>query len=671
MTRWILRATAAGAAVLILVGVALLAWLDPNDFKPDIMAAVRDNTGRELRIAGDLKLEFFPYLAVTTGPLELGNAPGFEGPFLTVEAAHLKARLLPLLFSRLEVVAMDLDTLILRLSRDEHGRGNWMDLAAPAEPTYAVGSLASLRRDKRVPLVASLIVDGLRVSEASLVWRDRLDGRALDVGGIGIDVSDFAFGKPFSVQSRASALVEGIAAELRFKTLATLDLDRLAVEDLHLTAQLSSPRLPRGPETLSATVDFFSTDGRLENARVQGLGVDARAWLHPAANATVAGRLILEDCAPKDVGARLGLDLPELADSSSLARLALTCDWAAARNRLDVSGLQLRVDNSTLDGRISVVGRDKPVFDFDLHVDRLDADRYRPVSGDPKSFWPDVVRALRGLRANGTMAVDSATVAKLRVSDARFYVRAANGQTHLDRIEAALYGGRLEASAGLDWGQDTPQLWWSHTVDGLRVGPFLRDVHGRELLSGTASSSARLRARGVNAADVLQSLRGSLDFKVVDGVVHGINVAEMVRSELRKLKGQDLGPDEPDVTQFSVISGSGDVAGGVETTRDFLFLAPRFKVTGGGRTFLRTQEVDFDAVLTLAGSAGAFEEGAFGLKTVPVHVSGTVRDPKVSLDFAGLLRGMGAKGGRAVKDALEGIGSGVNRGVQGLKNIFE
>ncbi len=132
MAKWVAGGMAAVFGVGILALAALLTWIDPNDFKARIIAAVRETTGRELTITGDLDLEFFPYLALTTGPLELGNAPGFGGPFLTVAGTHLKARLLPLLASRLEVVAMGLDGLVLHLARDEHGRGNWMDLVASA-----------------------------------------------------------------------------------------------------------------------------------------------------------------------------------------------------------------------------------------------------------------------------------------------------------------------------------------------------------------------------------------------------------------------------------------------------------------------------------------------------------------------------------------------------------
>ncbi len=671
MAKWVAGGMVAVFGVGILALAALLTWIDPNDFKARIIAAVRETTGRELTIAGDLELEFFPYLALTTGPLKLGNAPGFDGPFLTVAGTHLKARLLPLLASRLEVVAMGLDGLVLHLARDEHGRGNWMDLVASAGANGTGGIGAALRRDWRAPRVASLIVDGLHVSEASLVWRDRWGGRDVDVSGIQLDVSNFAFGEPFAVDTRASALVGGISADLRFAARAILNLDRLVVEDVRMTARLLGPTLPQGPESIAVTADYFSTDGRLDNAHIQGVGLDARSWSRTVDNATTTGSLVLEEFRPKDVCARLGFVLPGLADPSALERLSLRCEWRGTRERLDVSTFHLNVDNSTIEGRFSAEGRDKPIFDFDLRADSVNADRYRPLGGRPGDAVLTVLRTLPGLDVNGTLAVGSLTMAALRLSDLHFSARIKDGWTHLDQIETSMYGGRVEAAVALDSRSDTPEMWWSHSVSGLRVGPLLRDLHGRELVSGTADSSARLRARGLSAADVTQSLRGTLDFTVRDGIVHGVNIPEMIRNELRTLKGFRPGPDEPDLTHFSLITGRGDIADGVETTRNFLFLAPRFRVTGGGQTHVMSQRVDFKAVLVLEGSEGPFEEGALGLKSLPVHVTGTLRKPEVGVDFAGLVQGLGTRGGQTVKDAVDGIGSGLDRGVRGLKGIFE
>src|ERR1700737_833070 len=123
----ILGAVVGGLAVL-LVAALLAVWLlvNPNDYKPRIAAAVRDATGRELVLQGDIKLSVFPWIALELGPASLGNPPGFsEQPFLSFKHAAVRARLLPLLAKRLEVGRVEVDGLDLRLLKNAEGKGNW------------------------------------------------------------------------------------------------------------------------------------------------------------------------------------------------------------------------------------------------------------------------------------------------------------------------------------------------------------------------------------------------------------------------------------------------------------------------------------------------------------------------------------------------------------------
>ncbi len=675
--KWIMR-----ASLVLVLGVSGLAGvlffgIDPNDFKPQIISAVRENTGRELIIEGDLELGFFPYLAVSIDSVELRNGQGFEGPFLTLQGARLKARLLPLLLSRLDVVALDIEGLSVFLTRDAEGRGNWQDLATPTDSTGGAGD-SILKRDRRVPALASLIVDGLNVSEARVVWDDRLKGNHFDVSGIHLGVSDFAFGEPFEVDTRAAAIIGDMSGELFFSASAVLELDRLEVEKLNLTARLSGEGLPQGPETITLTADSFSTDGRLDNGRMQGLGLDVRFATREMPGAGSAGSLDVAPFSPKDAFARLHLPLPSFPDPDALERMEFSCDWTAADDRLVVSDLRLVLDNSTLLGGISVTGREDPFVSLDLSVDAVNFDRYRIRSAEsdgPSSGKSDAIslplQELRALNGNATLAVGDLTAANVRCTDARVRGHAAGGLLVLDEVEARAYGGSLKASGALDARADTPAYSWNHALSGLQIGPLLAALHGREFVSGTASGTASVETKGSAEQVLLRNLSGRYDFRVVNGSLNGVNIPKRVRDGIRALKGQPAGPAEPERTLFSVLSGSGSIARGVETSRDLLLLAPRFRVTGGGQTDLVRMDMDYRLTLHLDGSEGAFDEGALGLRSFPVRVSGPVREPTVTPDTDAVLRSLGLSGSRAVGDALKGVGSGLNKGLEGLKQLFQ
>ena len=678
--RWIVGTLIALTLLFAGLAATLLIVVDPNDFKPQIVQAVRDNTGRELTISGDLALEFFPYLSVSIGELELGNSEGFSGPFLSLTGAHLKARLLPLLASRLDVVAIEIDGLSLFLARDAQGRGNWMDLATPEAADSAPDDSPVLARDRRVPVLASLIVDGLEVSEAQVVWDDRQGDERFEVSGIRLDVSDFAFGEPFVVDTRARATRGGITGDLDFTARAVLELDRLSVEDLVMQAVLSGASLPNSPETIALSMDFFSTDGRIENGRMQGLGLDARFSANVAPGSAKSGALGVDGFNPKDVFARLGLAFPAFKDPSAMEMVSFSCAWSAVGDRIDVSELRLAVDDSLLNGKVSVLGRTDPRFDLDLHLNDLNLDRYSLVStprdgqeADTSSAKSDEMpfAALRELNLNATLALDVMTASNLKASDVRLRLSASEGLIVAEEIGASLYDGMLNSSASMDVRGQTPRYSWTHSISGVQLEPLLRDLHGEGALAGTMQSSASVTSAGLTDMDLRRNLNGKVDFKVTDGALNGLNIAQLLRDGIRKAKGQDAGPDEPPRTIFSVLSASGNITRGVETTPDLLLLAPHFRVTGSGHTDLVREVLDFSLLIALEGSQGKFEEATLGLTSVPVRISGPVRQPTISPDMNAVLRGLGLRGGQAVQDVLRGVGSGVNKGVEGLKNLFK
>src|ERR1700693_4205842 len=123
----VLAGLAGGIILLIVVGLlAVWALVNPYDYKGRIAAAVKESTGRELILKGDIKLSVFPWVALELGPASLGNPPGFGAePFLAFNRAAVRVRLFPLLAQRLEMDRIEIDGLDLRLRRNEEGTGNW------------------------------------------------------------------------------------------------------------------------------------------------------------------------------------------------------------------------------------------------------------------------------------------------------------------------------------------------------------------------------------------------------------------------------------------------------------------------------------------------------------------------------------------------------------------
>jgi uncharacterized protein involved in outer membrane biogenesis len=126
--RW--KMIAGGAVLLVVVLVAavylILANYDYNRLRPEITRAVKDATGRELTLEGDIKLDLglSPALAVTD--VKFANAAwGSQPQMLTAGRLQAQVRLLPLLRRDVEVERIALVGVDLFLETDPTGHGNW------------------------------------------------------------------------------------------------------------------------------------------------------------------------------------------------------------------------------------------------------------------------------------------------------------------------------------------------------------------------------------------------------------------------------------------------------------------------------------------------------------------------------------------------------------------
>src|ERR1700677_1777285 len=190
---------------LVLIGIKL--FVDPNNYKDRIAAAVKQSTGRELKLPGYIKLSVFPWVALELGPASLGNPPGFgDEPFMTFQHAAVRVKVMPLLSKQLEVSKVELDGLDLQLHKNAAGQGNWQmneeDKSKPAQTPSEGGSSAQLKS-----------IGGISVTNGRVVYENNvIENFELETGSIA-SKSDV----PVSIQFDANRGIKGEQVEFKGK----------------------------------------------------------------------------------------------------------------------------------------------------------------------------------------------------------------------------------------------------------------------------------------------------------------------------------------------------------------------------------------------------------------------------------------------------------------------
>jgi AsmA protein len=395
----------------------------------------------------------------------------------------------------------------------------------------------------------------------------------------------------------------------------------------------------------------------------------------------VAGELNVEGGAlpaQARVSATLHVDLQartvELADGVTTAALSggqggtVALDaQGQARVALETEVLDVRLagqlDESRFEGRWGLRGFGAPAHDFELEVDRIELDRYRaagaPVAAGPEAGGADApvdLSPLRDLNAAGRLRVGALKVAGMAVQHLRADLRVSAGRLVVAPLAAELYGGRASGSLALEAGPP-PRLATKEAWSGVALGPLLKDALGKETLTGRGTLALDVATQGATLPMLKRALEGSARIELRDGSVRGLNVAQTVRGAAallgRGTAAQTGTGSSTEATDFSELTGSFRIRGGVAHNEDLRAKSPLLRVSGSGDIDFGAGRLDYlvkaTVVETLQGQGGPELQSLRGL-TVPVRLSGPFEAVGYRVETAGLLQDLAR---RKLQDKLE------------------
>ncbi|OOG25971.1 membrane assembly protein AsmA [Thioalkalivibrio denitrificans] len=675
--KWFKRVLILLLALLILAGATaayLVATFDPNEHKDRISAAVKEQTGRDLVIEGEIGLTLFPRLGVSLGDTWLSNAEGFtDEPFARIREVELSVALMPLLRRELQVEQIRLVGLALNLERDAQGRTNWDDLVEAAETPDEPVEPRLERVPGEAPALRDIDVGGLVIRDASVSWRDEQAGTALRLDPFNMELGRIRLGEPTPLEMSLRLHQEepAMTAEMDLNARLTIDLEaqRYDLRRLVAAVDLSGEELPAD---LSARIradvgaDLAAGTAAIDDLSVETLGLTLSGRMAvrglDADNPRVSGELSSDTFSVRTLLRELGEEPPETADPDVLENVSVELAFEADADAASLTSLAVRLDDTRLTGNARVSQYDSPAIRAELDVDRINLDRYLPPPADEpvapprdapeaeREGWPDdpielPVEMLRSLNVNAGLAVGEMIINGLTLTQLSLTLSARDGLVELKPFSGRLYEGSIEAAMSLDVRGDTPRYAFEQQLRGVRMGPLLDDMSedGEGLLAGTTRLNARINTRGQSVKDLVSALNGSGDFEFADGAVKGINIAQIIRDAEARLRGQSVErTDEPNQTDFSELRGSFTIRDGIVTNEDLSASSPLLRVRGQGNADLPRERLDYRVnatlVATLEGQSGRSLDELRGVN-LPIRIRGPFSDPSVSLDLASVMEG--------------------------------
>ncbi len=624
-----------GVVILVLVGLIVAISLVPESVKRNqLIALVKNATGRDLTIAGGVGVSIFPKLGIEANNVSLSNAPGFDSkPMATMSRLAVGVRLMPLLSGNLRFEEFALIDPQIALEVDAQGKNNWtFEGQKPAEPTPSQTEPGAGR-----PGLKSVSLGKMQLSNGRVTYTDLRTSKTMEAHDINITVALQSLDEPFDIDGSLVWRDKKITL-----TAAADSVNALQSQDgTPLKVKLSS-------DLLNATFD----------GRAASRGA-AHLW------------------------GKAGIDTPSIRDLSAWLAKPMGAGKGFGpfelKGDLDVNGDVTRFENASVRfddtrGTGSVMantGGERPYVKAALAVDTLNADLY--LSATPQSAgaasggapstpaaptskgWSEAPIDLTGLRAaDADLSFKAKTIIAqgLTFTNSNLGVALKNGVLTATLSEMTLYGGGGTAKVVLDGSGVEAGLKTDLAFSSVAIEPLLRDAAKFDKLTGTGNLDLSINSRGASQKALVQNLNGNGSLKLANGAVRGINLAAMVRNLAGAFAGGASGGSAQ--TDFAELGGTFVITDGILHNNDLQLLNPLLRITGQGTSNLVERTVDYHflpkAVASLEGQGGKTD--LTGL-SVPVRVTGSWDNLSFAPDPKGMLEG-------AVKGVSEALGAGQN-----------
>ncbi len=691
---------------LLLLAVATIgliaATVDANMLKHELSRIVMEKKQRNLRIDGEAALSFFPSMGVKLGRVSLSEH-GSDAGFAAFDSARVSIQVIPLLSKRFVVDRIELDGVKATLIRRKDGSLNIADL---------------MSKEKDDSAMVKFDIAGVRIANAQLDWRDEKAGQHLTLSDLALTtdhLSNAASGS-MTLSTRMLSEKPKINASLQLATQYDYDLDakRYGLAKLDATLKgrqgaddfnihLEAPKLALGSgkaggERISLstslvgsgrnvaaklTLSGFEGSTQLIKADKLALELDARAGdtsVKGALETPLSANLQTQVIAlPKITGS---VDVASPAMPMKQLKLPIAGRLTANLLKQDASGeITTQFDESHLRASIKVSKFSPLGLGFDLDIDRLNVDKYRPpadksaATGKTSAAAPTNDRidlsALKALNLNGSVHIGSLQVNNIKATNVRFNLKAAAGKLDVAPHTASLYDGTVSGSLSVN--ADGNRIVLKENLSDVRINPLMKDAVGKDLIEGQGNITLDLNTHGETVAAMKKALSGSARLLLKDGAIKGIDLAKTLRDLKAKISAKQDAVQQAntvDKTDFSELSASFAIANGVAHNDDLTAKSPFLRLSGNGDIDVGNGQMNYLAKATVVsaatGQGGKELESLKGL-TVPVRVTGPFTSLSYHLEFGGLLQDAAkAKVEEKKQEIQQKLQDGLNDKLKGL-----
>ena len=660
------------AVIILSIVIAIFTlpfFINPNNFKPEVIAAVKNNTGRDLTLTGDIKISLFPWTGVSTGKMTLSNAIGFqEKTFASLEESAIKINLFPLFLNKIEIDQVIIKGLILNLEKNSQGINNWDDLTrSNVTNVMPLSPIANNNKPEATNNGLTLLaINGVAIENAVINWKNQRSGKILLIKDININSNKFAYDEPVTVDLSLMAMSPETnwTESIKLRTGLTVNqaLTSLALDhsDLQLKTIIKANNNEDKSILAALTINNVAMDRTKQSLNVSGLKLTSQDISLSAeitgntnnSKFSFQGPITIAPFNLRNVLNQLDIKVPALQDEKALNKAAATFNLLVTNDAADLQNISLTLDGTQIKGSTTITDFSKPAITFNLASDNMDLDPYLAPIADKKSKpinSPAIALALgtstlpvgllKKLIINGQLSLERLKVNAMTMQDVQLNLDVKEGLINAQQSAKGFYAGSYNGVFSVDMRNNNPILSINEKIVHVQIEPLLNDFNGATKLSGLLDLSTQLEGQGNNAKELKSSLTGNLSFLLTDCIIKGFNLQKIIDDAKTLIKEPTLPADNKnDQMLFSKLSGTATINNGLVQNNDLIGIASKMHLNGKGTADLNSEKLDYKLNARYIKTKATTTEPEQLIDTpINVNIAGTFTKPTYTVDLAAIL----------------------------------
>jgi AsmA family protein len=681
--------------VLVLLVVVALAGVilttDINQYKGQIVQAVKDNTGRDFEISGDLQLAASLIPTVAIEGVSLGNANwSKEKTMLSVGKFEVQVALMPLLKKNIQVNRIILIEPNIHLETNKEGVGNWVFAEKTPEKKDTTTETASGE-------MPSLNVNEIVIEKANLTYIDGVKGTTQKLHIEELSVEADSFSKPLNLVLEASYNDIPITASgelgsvnsLKDNEEFTIDVEA-SVNKIEITTKgkIAKPKDAKGFDvTLTLNMDSLASVSEITKQELPAVGpinVSGNfmekdgAYILSSLKAdidktTISGEGKISDPENlKGVSFDINLNSASLSDLNTLAGselpdmapLAFSGKISDKGNNYEFKGFKLQVGDIKVSGEAAInISGKRPALTANLTSDTLNLIPFMPEEKEKQKkdkVFPSDPLPLEGLKAADvdlTFKTKKLITKDITINDANLSLKLNNGKLQLNKSGKAA-GGTLAVKVGLDASGKSAILNNDIELKQIDLGQLAAT---KDVISGAKTDiTIKAKGSGTSVSKIMAGLNGKLLIKAGKGNISNkaldiasadalVSTLSLINPGANKQEGSTL---ECAIVNFDIKDGiaTADKGIGISTNRLYVY--------GGGTVNLKTEGLDIGIQPKAREGVGLNLSQLAGL----VRVGGTLANPAPKADTKAALSAGLSAGAALATGGLSLLGEGAMSG---------